>query len=574
MNRSPRPAVFSPKVLTVLREGYGVATLRRDALAGLTVAIVALPLAMALAVASGAAPGQGLVTAVVAGFLISALGGSRFQIGGPTGAFIPVVYAIIATYGFDGLVLATLMAGALLVLAGLLRLGTLMKYMPQPLITGFTSGIAVIIFASQIKDLLGLQVGSLPAHLTEMLQVLGRHLDSFNPWALTVAAGTASCIVAFRRWAPTAPGFLVAVILASLAVAMLQLPVDTIGSRFGGIPSTLVIPPLPEISWSRIVVLFPAALTIAFLAGMESLLSAVVADGMTGGRHRSNTELIAQGVANCASALVGGLPATGAIARTATNIRAGGQTPIAGMIHAVLLLAFILGLSGLASFVPMPALAGVLVIVAWNMSEHEHFRHTLSAPKGDRAVLLVTFGLTVLVNLTTAIEVGMVLAAFVFMMRMADVVQVSSGIQLVDEELDDAAADDSEMSQRAQLPKGVEVFQISGPLFFGTANRLDNLLDQFFHPPRVFILRMRLVPIIDASGVHALNALAGRCRQRGIILILSGLQAQPTRVIEKMSLQARPGELLFAADFADAMTMARALVAVADPTPASGDGVA
>lgn len=572
MNSRPRAAVFAPKVLTVLREGYGVATLRRDALAGLTVAIVALPLAMALAVASGAAPGQGLLTAVVAGFLISALGGSRFQIGGPTGAFIPVVYAIIATHGFERLVLATFVAGALLVLAGVLRLGTLMKYMPQPLITGFTSGIAVIIFASQIKDLLGLHAGNLPADLIEMLRVLGQHLDSFNPWALSIAAGTAACIVAVRRWAPSAPGFLVAVILASVAVAMLQLPVDTVGSRFGGISSALVIPPLPQVSWDRLVTLFPAALTIAFLAGMESLLSAVVADGMTGGRHRSNTELIAQGIANCASALVGGLPATGAIARTATNIRAGGQTPIAGMIHALLLLAFILGLSGLASFVPMPALAGVLVIVAWNMSEHEHFRHTLSAPKGDGAVLLVTFGLTVLVNLTTAIAVGMVLAAFVFMKRMADVVQVSSGIQLLDEESDDAPPNDSEMSQRAQLPKGVEVFQISGPLFFGTSNRLDNLLDQFFHAPKVFILRMRLVPIIDASGVHALNALAGRCRHRGIILILSGLQPQPTRVIEKMSLQPRPGELLFAVDFAHALITARALVADGAAVPAWGDG--
>jgi SulP family sulfate permease len=508
-----------------------------------------------------AAPDKGLITAVVAGFLISALGGSRFQVGGPTGAFIPVVYAIIATQGFDGLVLATLMAGVLLVLAGLLRVGTLMKYMPQPLITGFTSGIAVIILASQLKDLLGLQVEHVPAEFIAKLQLLAQHLGEFNPWALGVAAACAGVILAVRRWAPTAPGFLVAVMLASLAVALLDLPVDTIGSRFGGIPSTLAIPELPRVDLARMVALLPAALTIAFLAGVESLLSAVVADGMTAGRHRSNTELIGQGISNCASALVGGLPATGAIARTATNIRAGARTPVAGMIHALLILAFILGLSGLASYVPMPALAGVLVVVAWNMSEHEHFRHTLSAPKGDRAVLLATFGLTVLVDLTIAIEVGMVLAAFVFMVRMADVVEVSSGIKLVeDEDEDEPTLSTAELSQRAQLPKGVEVFQIAGPLFFGTSSRLDNLLDQFFHAPKAFILRMRLVPIIDASGVHALKTLADRCRHRGIVLIISGLQAQPTRVVERMSLHPRPGELYFAADFPQALQLARGVV--------------
>jgi SulP family sulfate permease len=433
--------------------------------------------------------------------------------------------------------------------------------MPQPVITGFTSGIAVIIFASQFKDLLGLRVEHVPAAFVAKLAVLAAHASEFNPWALAIAAGSAAVIVMFRRWAPSAPGFLVAVIVAAAAVALFDLPVDTIGSRFGGIPSTLPAPALPQVSWHRMVELFPAALTIAFLAGVESLLSAVVADGMTGGRHRSNTELIAQGLANGASALFGGLPATGAIARTATNIRAGGRTPVAGMLHALLILAFMLGLSGLASYVPMPALAGVLVVVAWNMSEYQHFRHTLSAPKGDRAVLLATFLLTVLVDLTVAIEVGMVMAAFVFMFRMADVVEVNSGFRLVEEDEGEGSTPVAVgAGQRASLPPDVEVFQIAGPLFFGTSNRLDNLLDQFFHPPKVFILRLRLVPIIDASGVHALKALLQRCRHRGIVVIASGLQAQPRRVLERMQLHPRPGELYFAEDYEQALALARELV--------------
>jgi len=566
-SRTPHGPRFAPKLFTLLREGYGLAKFRHDAVAGLTVAIVALPLAMALAVASGTTPDKGLITAIVAGLLISALGGSRFQIGGPTGAFIPVVYAIIVGHGFDGLVLATLMAGALLVAAGLMRVGTLMKYMPQPVITGFTSGIAVIIFASQFKDLLGLQVEHVPAEFIAKIAMLAQHAGEFNPWAIAIAGGSAAVILAVRRWAPSAPGFLVAVMLSAAAVALLDLPVDTIGSRFGGIPASLPMPALPHFSWQRIVELFPAALTIAFLAGVESLLSAVVADGMTGSRHRSNTELIAQGIANGASALFGGLPATGAIARTATNIRAGGLTPVAGILHALLILAFVLGLSGLASYVPMPALAGMLVVVAWNMSEHQHFRHTLSAPKGDRAVLLATFLLTVLVDLTVAIEVGMVMAAFVFMFRMADVVEVNSGLKLVQEDEDEAAGNGTDSGQRELLPAGVEVFQIAGPLFFGTSNRLDNLLDQFFHPPRVFILRMRLVPIIDASGVHALKALVQRCRQRGIILIASGLQPQPRRVLEQMSLRQREGELYFVEDYERALALARELVGTSAPHP-------
>lgn len=565
-----RNAVFAPKLLTVLRAGYGLPQLRGDALAGLTVAIVALPLAMALAVASGAAPEKGLLTAIVAGFLISALGGSRFQIGGPTGAFIPVIYAIILKHGYDGLIIATLMAAALLILAGALRVGALMKYMPQPLITGFTSGIAVIIFASQLKELLGLRAENVPAEFLPKLQLLAAHLDTFNAWALGIALACIAIILAFRRWAPSAPGFLIAVITASLAVWVLHLPVDTIGSRFGGIPSTIAMPTLPHIDLVTLIALIPAALTIAFLAGVESLLSAVVADGMSGGRHRPNTELIAQGVANGASALFGGLPATGAIARTATNIRAGGKTPVAGILHAVFILIFMLILSGLASYVPLPALAGVLAVVAWNMAEIKHFRRTLSAPRGDRAVLLATFFLTVLVDLTVAIEVGMVIAAFVFMARMADAVQVSPGTSLSDElNVDEEPAHQAqeELSQRERLPKDVEVFRIAGPLFFGASGRLESLLDQSFKPLRAYILRMRLVPLMDASGVHALQSLAERCKQRNITLIISGLQQQPRNILEKMHFREHASDVHFVSDYDAAVVLAQDLPTRSDTSP-------
>lgn len=550
---------FHPKSASLFSEGYTLADLRADSIGGLTVAIVALPLAMALAVASGADPGVGLITAIIAGFLVSALGGSRFQIGGPTGAFIPIVYAIIVTHGYDGLVLATLMAGVILVVAGLLRVGTLMKYLPQPLITGFTAGIAVIIFASQIKDLLGLQTPLLPAELLPKLAAIGQHLDSFNPWALGMALACVGVIVGARRVAPTAPGFLFAVVIASLATALLGLPVDTIGTRFGGIPDDLPSISLPAFDLARMTKLLPAAITIAFLAGIESLLSAVVADGMTGRRHRSNTELIAQGIANTGSALFGGLPATGAIARTATNIRAGGRTPVAGMLHALFLLAFVLWASGLASYVPMPALAGVLVVVAWNMSEHGHFRHTLrSAPGGDKLVLVLTFLLTVFVDLTVAIEVGVVVAAFAFMHRMAQMVEVTSGVTLAEDQDEDG---DGGPDQREHLPTGVEVYQVTGPLFFGAASRLDNLLDQFHARPRVFILRMRLVPFIDASGVHALDGLAERCHRLGIALILSGLQPQPKEVCQRMQLLERNDGLQLAPDYDAAQALAATILA-------------
>ena len=550
------------KLLTVLREGYGRADLARDALAGLTVAIVALPLAIAIAIASGTTPDKGILTAVVAGFLISALGGSRVQIGGPTGAFIPIVYAIILRQGYDGLVLATLMAGLMLMIAGAARLGTLMKYMPQPLITGFTAGIAVIIFTSQLAELLGLHAPGLPAEFLPKLAALLAARDSVNPAALAVAAGTIGLIALLGRYAPRWPGFLLAIVAAALAVQVLGLPVATVGSRFGELPLALPVPALPVVSLARLAELLPDAFTIAFLAGIESLLSAVVADGMIGSRHRSNTELVAQGVANCASALVGGLPATGAIARTATNVRAGGRTPVAGMCHALFLLAFLIVAGPLVAWVPLAALAGVLAVVAWNMSERERFAGLLRAPRGDAAVLLVTFGLTVLVDLTLAIEVGVVLAALLFMHRMAGVVQIASHTPLLDEtENGEGEELGTDAAQRNALPPGVEVFRVSGPLFFGVASRLDEVVDQFRDNPRVFILRTRLVPMMDASGVHALRSLAARCAKRGVHLVLSGLQPQPLEVLATMGFEPVPGKVTFVADYGAAIVLARSLVA-------------
>jgi SulP family sulfate permease len=565
MSSSPAPSwhLYVPKLVTLLRQGYGWAELRADAFAGLTVAIVALPLAMALAIASGAAPEKGLHTAIVAGFLISALGGSRVQIGGPTAAFIPVVFNVIERFGYEGLILCTLLAGLMLIGAGLMRLGTLMKYMPQPVMTGFTAGIAVTIFTSQVKDLLGLPIEKLPGEFVAKWQLYFSHLGDANGASLGLALGCLGLILGIRRWRPQWPGFLIAVVAGALAASVCASSAPTIGSAFGEIPSALPRFAVPHIPFERTAELFPAAFTIAFLAGVESLLSAVVADGMSGGRHRSNAELVAQGVANAASALAGGLPATGAIARTATNIRAGARTPVAGILHAAFLLAFMLLLAPLMRYVPLAALAAVLLIVAWNMSEIERFRHLLRAPWGDRAVLLLTFVLTVAFDLTVAIEVGVVLAAFLFMHRMSEVVAMESHVALIEEDQEDAA-NGNDPDQRRRLPEGVEAFRISGPLFFAVANRIDRVLDQFLRKPRVFILRLRLVPLIDASGVQALQDLLDRCARQQIGVILSGLQAQPREMAERMHLTRHPALLGCALDFDAALRMAGALLAASE----------
>ena len=558
-----RRAAFTPKLITVLREGYTAERFRRDAIAGLTVAIVALPLAMALGIASGASPDKGLVTSVVAGFLISALGGSRAQVGGPTGAFVVVVFNVIAQHGYDGLLLATLLAGLILIVAGYAKLGALVKFIPHPVVTGFTAGIAVIIASGEVKDFFGLSIGKVPADFLPKWQAYIGAFGTIDWRTLAIGFGSLVLIVVLRKWAPRLPGFLIAIVAASLAVALLHLPVDTIGSRYPHIPAGLPAPALPAFSIAKIQAVLPSAFTIAFLAGIEALLSAVVADGMIGSRHRSNQELVGQGVANIASALFGGLPATGAIARTATNIRAGALTPVAGMLHAFFLLLFILFATGLMAFVPMAALAAILFMVAWGMSEHERFIGLLRMPNGDRAVLLLTFGLTVLVDLTVAIAVGVTLASLLFMMRMSETVQIDTGAGGTP---DDAGED---IHQRDALPAGVEVFRIDGPVFFGIAGELLDTLRRIGQTPKVIILRMRRVPLLDASGATTIAEIVRRADAAGAQVILSGVQDQPLAMLDRVALGRGAAGVIHTDGFAEALRIAATIAEAAKAAPGS-----
>jgi len=491
--------LFTPKLVTVLREGYGWKDLRTDAVAGLTVAIVALPLSMAIAIASGATPDKGLITAIIGGFLISALGGSRFQIGGPAGAFIPLVASTIAIHGYDGLVIATFMAGIMLVAVGFLRLGTYIKYIPYPVTVGFTSGIAVIIFVSQVRDLLGLRLsGPEPAEMLHKLPVLWQALPTVNPVAVVVAAAAIGGILALKRWRPAIPGMLVAVVLGGAATALFALPVETIGSRFGALPTGIGFNGLPGLSLARVRELLIPAIAFAMLGGIESLLSAVVADGMTGRRHRSNCELVAQGIANIASALFGGLPVTGTIARTATNVRAGARGPVAGMFHAVFLLVFLSFAGGLMSYVPLAALAGVLAIVAWNMAEKREFAVLLRASPGDALVLLAAFLLTVFVDLTAGIGVGIVLGSLLFMHRMAEAMAVDSKVRLLDEDVADDAAPRTPYATARGTDRRIVTYHLNGAFFFGAAATVASVFDRIGDPPAIFILDMTDVPFLDS----------------------------------------------------------------------------
>lgn len=537
---APYWRLYVPKLVTVLQDGYGLKRFGADAMAGLTVAIVALPLSMALAIASGTSPDRGLYTAIVAGALISALGGSRFQIGGPTGAFVVVVFNVIQTHGYDGLVIATLMAGVMLILAGFAKFGTYVKYVPYPVVTGFTTGIALIIFSSQVAEVLGLRLSENPAAFVEKWIAYGRALGTFEPATFAIAMTSLAVIVGCRLWRPQWPMLLIAVVTGAAIVSSFGLPVATIGSKFGAISNTLPAPHLPEVTLSRIRGLLPSAFTIAFLAGVESLLSAVVADGMTGRRHRSNSELVAQGIANVGSAMFGGIPATGAIARTATNIRAGAYSPVAGIMHAAFLLLFMLFLSPLASFVPLASLGAVLIVVAWNMAELKNFRHLMKAPPGDQAVLMTTFVLTLITDLTTAIEIGVLLAALFFMHRMANAFEISTSARVIDEDIDDFSRQRDTYEGRGDIPSDVEVFQINGPFFFGAANRLGDVLERLRTPPRAFILRMGNVPLIDASGAAALEKFVDDAARRGTRTVLSNVQPEVLSVIDALGLTLKP----------------------------------
>ena len=504
---------FTPKLLTVWREGYTLSRLRADVVAGLTVAIVALPLAMALAIASGASPDKGLITAIVAGFLISGLGGSRVQVGGPTGAFVVVISGVIAQHGYAGLVLATGLAGIVLIVAGYAGLGKLMRFVPMPVVTGFTAGIAVIIASSQVGDILGLSVKHVPAEFIGKWAAYLGALNTTSLPALGVGIAALALILLLRRLSPKLPGYLIAIVAASIAVWAMKLPVETVGARFPNMPTTLPMPQVPAFSLAMVRDVMPSAFTIAFLAGIEALLSAVVADGMTGYKHRPGQELVGQGVANLVSALFGGLPATGAIARTATNIRAGAQTPMAGMFHALFLLVILMVAGKLVAFVPMPALAAILLIVAWGMSEVERFRTLMRMELGERALLLLTFGLTVLVDLTVAIGVGVTLASMLFMARMSE----ATGLLASDDSIEDP-------EQRAALPAGVEVFRIAGPMFFGVAAETLEALGRIGSSPRAVILRLDRVPYIDSSGVNVLETFVQQARARNVRVILCDMQ--------------------------------------------------
>jgi sulfate permease, SulP family len=516
-----RPGAFTPKLITVFREGYTAARLRADVLAGMTVAIVALPLAMALGIASGASPREGLVTAVIAGFLISALGGSRVQVGGPTGAFVVVVAGVIAVHGFDGLLLATVIAGAILIIAGYSGLGRLMKFVPMPVITGFTAGIAVIIASSQVGDFLGLRMGKIPADFVDKWGVYLRAMSSVNWTAVGLGAATLALIILLRKTVPRAPAYLIAIIASAAATVWLGLPVETVGERFPSMPTGLPLPHLPHVSLGLAREVLPSAFVIAFLAGIEALLSATVADGMTGRRHRSGQELVGMGVANIASSVFGGLPATGAIARTATNIRAGAQTPMAGIFHALFLLLFLMAAGGLLATVPMAALAAVLLMVAWGMSEADRFVALARTDAGERALLILTFLLTIFVDLTVAIGVGVTLAALFFMQRMSE----HAGLVAVD------AAE--EPGLRDQLPDGVEVFRFTGPMFFGVASEMLEGLRRAGQRPRAIILRMEQVPFVDTTGAHALETFVRQARGSGTEIWMCGLQRQPLQFLKR-----------------------------------------
>ncbi|HLQ68824.1 MAG TPA: sulfate permease [Gemmatimonadales bacterium] len=557
-----------PKLVTTLKD-YNREQFSRDLLAGVIVGIVALPLAIAFAIASGVSPERGLYTAIVAGVLISALGGSRVQIGGPTGAFVVIVSGIVAQYGVDGLVLATLMAGFIIVAFGLLRWGAAIKFIPYPVTIGFTSGIALIIFSSQIRDLLGLEMTAVPAAFVAKWGAYVRAFESVNPWAFAVAIATLAIIVVWPKVSRRIPGPFVALIATTLLVQLLHLPVETIGARFGEIHAGLPRPTLPVITLERMRALAAPAFTIALLASIESLLSAVVADGMIGGRHRSNMELVAQGIANIASPLFGGMPATGAIARTATNVKNGGRTPVAGMTHALTLLLITLFFGRWAALIPLATLAAILVVVAFHMSEWRTFASEFRAPKSDVAVLLTTFLLTVLVDLTVAIEVGMVLAAFLFMRRMAEVTNISVLTHEFTDPIDDFEHDPNAVRRRA-IPEGVQVYEITGPFFFGAAETFKDRVSRIAGKPKVLILRMRHVLAIDSTGLHALRELVQRSRREGILVVLSDVHAQPIVALERSGLYDDLTEENVHGNIDDALNRARQHLGLPPLAPPAG----
>ncbi|MBR6184556.1 MAG: sulfate permease [Bacteroidales bacterium] len=523
---------FKPKLFSTFKNGYNKQTLVQDLLAGIIVGIVALPLAIAFGIASGATPEAGILTAIVAGFIISFFGGSKVQIGGPTGAFIVIVYGIIQQYGMSGLAIATFMAGAFLILMGVLHLGTIIKYIPYPIVVGFTSGIALTIFATQIKDLFGLQIESVPAGFLDKWAVYFEHFDTVNWWTLLIGVCSILVIVFTPKISRRIPGSLVAIILMTVISLVLKRMgvegIETIGDRFT-ISSSLPQPAVPSLNWETITRLAQPAMVIAMLGAIESLLSAAVADGVIGDRHDSNQELVAQGIANMVSPLIGGIPATGAIARTMTNINNGGRTPVAGIAHAIVLALIYLFLMPLVQYIPMSCLAGVLVVVSYNMSEWRSFKAILKNPKSDIIVLLVTFFLTVIFDLTVAIEVGVLIACLLCMKRMAETTNVS----VLSDEIDPAADTDVQGNlEHLTIPEGAKVYEINGPYFFGIGNKFEEMMGDLGGRARVRIIRMRKVPFIDSTGVHNLSNMCKMCKQMGVKVVLSGVNPTVMNVLE------------------------------------------
>ncbi len=540
-------AIFRPKLFSVLN-GYNLSAFQKDLFAGIIVGIVALPLAIAFAVASGVSPEKGLITAVVAGFIISFLGGSRVQIGGPTGAFIVIVFGIVSQYGLEGLMISTFLAGIFLILFGVLRMGTVLKFIPHPLIVGFTSGIALVIFSTQIKDALGLQIAQVPSEFIAKWSCYFTNLSVINPYAIAICGGTILISLYAGKIIPKIPGSFIAIIVATIVVKVFSLPVNTIESVYGEIPNTISLS-MPDIDWSNLSNYFQPAITIAILGAIESLLSAVVADGMIGGNHRSNTELIAQGIANIFSPIFGGIPATGAIARTATNVKNGGRTPIAGMIHAITLLLIMLIFGAWAKLIPMSCLAGILIVVSYNMSEWRSFRSILKGSRFDIVVLLTTFLLTVLVDLTVAIEIGIVLASLIFMYRMSKI----NGVIPIERESD-------EIQNYSNISEDIEIYEISGPFFFAAAKQYQEKLGSLKTSTKVLIIRMRHVPFIDATGLRNFEDTIKLLNNRNTTVILSGVAPAVKADIQKSSIMHHISEKKIFDNFDTALIQAEKII--------------
>ncbi len=562
-------AQLTPALFKVISAGYGKKDFRKDLTAGITVGVVALPLAMAFAIGAGASPAQGLYTAIIAGFVIALFGGSFHQVSGPTGAFVVIIAAIIAVHGMAGLQLATLVAGLLLIFMAVSGLGSVIKFIPYPVTIGFTTGIGATIFVGQLKDLFGMSIPKPAPEFFDKIAQYFEYASTSNPFALGAGLSTIGVIVLVRKFWPKLPAAVSAVAVVTLASFFLNFPLETVGSKFGALPKGFPVPQFPAFSFGQLRQVFPSALTIALLAAIESLLSAVVADGMTGTRHSSSAELNAQGLGNLASSLFGGIPATGAIARTATNVKSGAASPVSALIHSLVLLLFTLLLGPLVQAIPLATLAGVLVVVAVDMSELPRFFSMRKAPKSDLAVMVTTFVLTVVVDLTAAVQVGVLLAILLFVKRARDtsaLIPQGAGKRLVEEYFGRAGAPspadraDLDTTTSHRIPEHCEVYEINGPFFFGVADMLQDVLGGLEKSPKVFILRMRHVPAIDATGLNALRTFAKRCRRNGTALILSGVKAQPAQAIAKYGLAAELGPENVCSDLDDALKKAQSLL--------------